>query len=96
MYPNGFYNMWGYPQPPEWGYPRASWSSQEGGSQGIGFYDQPHFQEEQPYPWGYQEASPYEENIPPQTEEKSKLELAMEAFMGHSSRPCATPQLEPM
>ncbi|CAL1378905.1 unnamed protein product [Linum trigynum] len=34
-------------------------------------------------------------SFPPQPEEKSKLELAMEAFMGQSSRPCATPQPEP-
>ncbi|CAL1388924.1 unnamed protein product [Linum trigynum] len=87
--------MWGYPQPPECGYSGASWSSQEGGSQGTGFYDQPPFQEEQPYHWGYEEASPYQEDFLPQPEEKSKLELAMGAFMRHSSRPCATPKLLP-
>ncbi|CAL1389151.1 unnamed protein product [Linum trigynum] len=39
--------------------------------------------------------SPYEENFPTQTDEKSKLELSMEDFMGHSSRPYASPQPEP-
>ncbi|CAL1400098.1 unnamed protein product [Linum trigynum] len=73
----------------------ASWSNQEGGSQGTWFYDQPPFQEEQPFSWGYQEASPYKEDFPPQPEVKSKFELAIEAFMGHSTRPCATPQPEP-
>ncbi|CAL1401614.1 unnamed protein product [Linum trigynum] len=86
MDPNGFYNMWGYPQPPKWGYLGASWSNQESGSQGTGFYDQPPFQEEQAYHWGFQEAPPYEENLPPQVEEKSKLELAMEAFMAQPSK----------
>ncbi|CAL1370378.1 unnamed protein product [Linum trigynum] len=95
MDPNCFYNMWGYPQPPKCGYPGASWSNQEGGSQGTGLYDQPPFQEEQAYHCGFQEAPPYEENFPPQVEEKSKLDLAMEAFMGRYSRPCATPQPEP-
>ncbi|CAL1377030.1 unnamed protein product [Linum trigynum] len=95
MDPNCFHNMWGYPQPPEWGYPGASWDNQEDGSQGTGFYDQPLFQEQEPYQWGYEEVSPYKEDFPSQPEEKSKLELAMKAFTGHSSRSLATPEPEP-
>ncbi|CAL1381434.1 unnamed protein product [Linum trigynum] len=95
MDPYDFSQLWGSPPTPKSGFPQTSWDNQERGSQGSGFYYQPPFQEEEPCSWGYQEDSPYQEGFPPQLEVKSKLELAMEAFMGQTLRPCATPQLEP-
>ncbi|CAL1382436.1 unnamed protein product [Linum trigynum] len=93
MDPYDLTQVWGYPPPPESGYRGTSWDDQNGGSQGSGFYYQPPFQDEQAYQWGYQEASPCQEDFPQQPEEKSNLELSMEAFMGHLT-PCSTPQPE--
>ncbi|CAL1368417.1 unnamed protein product [Linum trigynum] len=85
MDPYDFTQLWGYPPPTESSYRGTLWDEENGGSKGSGFYYQPTFQEEKPY----------QEGFPPQLKVKSMLELAMEAFMGQTSRPYATPQSDP-
>ncbi|CAL1354517.1 unnamed protein product [Linum trigynum] len=50
---------------------------------------------EQPNPWEPQEQYPFQEEFLPQPEGPSELELAMEAFTGHSAEPCYTPLVDP-
>ncbi|CAL1387548.1 unnamed protein product [Linum trigynum] len=95
MDPHGFSNHWGYPPPSEWYYPETPWSNQRGEDFGFGFQYQPPYYGEQSDPWAYQEQSHYQEDFLPQPEGPSELELAMEAFTGHSAEPCYTSLEDP-
>ncbi|CAL1381900.1 unnamed protein product [Linum trigynum] len=95
MDPHGFSNHWGYQPPSVWYYPETSWSNQGGEDYGFECQYQPPYYGEQPNPWEPQGQYPFQEEFLPQPEGPSELELAMEAFTGHSAEPCYTSLEDP-